>query len=135
MEFKIQERVLRPLNLKLPNGEFVLKHYDNDNCTAICKYGGKFFEVPGPTTVFLRATISRTSKRYAVLWLINGEEFTIWLNEVRPASPDGRPFQRVEDENEYNELLKFAHDNALDRIDTTTEVPYVVEEDPMGFHR
>lgn len=135
MEFKINERVLRPLNMKLPDGNFVLKHYDEERSTAICRYGGKFFEVPGPTSVFLRATITRTNKRYVVLWLINGEEFSVWLNELQVSAPDGRPFCRIEDENEYNELLKFIHDHKLDQLDGTTEVPYVVEEDPLGFHR
>ena len=151
MEFKLNDRVLRPLNAAIKPGEYihveelatdrkgkrrVIKH-------ALCRFRGAEFMAPANTTVYQRALITRTTltgtNEYVVVWYMNGLTCNVSLNRINPFFSPGMPgdeiFLTIQNEQEFQELLEFVIENKLDRLGVGDEVPYVVEEDPLGFNR
>jgi hypothetical protein len=87
--------------------------------------------------VYQRASITRGANEYIVLWYISGTDCSVYLNKVNtmfsPGMTGDQLFTTIKDPNEFNDLNAFVVANSLDRISVGGEVPYVIEENPLGF--
>ena len=150
MEFRLRDRVLRPLNVSIKPGEYIhleeVVKINGKNVNvkhAVCAFRGVEFLAPANTTVFQRALIVRptimSEAEYAVIWYINNAHVQVSLNRVNPFFSPGMPgdqvFLTVKDEREFRELEAFVIEQQLDRIGVGDEIPYETAQDPMGFHR
>jgi hypothetical protein len=130
MKFKIKDRVLRVLNIKTKDG--YLQETIGRKSYALCSFRGLSFMAPDKTMVYQRASITRGSKEYLVLWYISGLQTSVYLNTISNTTGTS-VFEAVTDDQEFKDLMAFIVSKKLDRIEVGDEVPYVVEENPLGF--